>query len=261
MDLALAEQLSTRATTKTLLCVIEGLGGLHRHETLRSELEKADIPNLDKLAVHSDTGLTLPAARGLTPSGPAGALALLGYDPLLYRASGETLADLPPLERVWGVRTMVVAEPSSWLARVAGAAGARVFESGALDGDTAEIREQWDAFDLFVLQYVKPARAAEAGDFELKCRTLHEFDQHVSELLGLGADVLAIAGDCSLPALVGHPTWHPVPFLLHSEVCREGNAQHFNEQECLKGSLGIFPAADVLPLLMANGQRLNAFGG
>ena len=62
--------------------------------------------------------------------------------------------------------------------------------------------------------------------------------------MAMGALLVATlaVGGCStqiadLPALAGQPTWHPVPFLLHSGFAREGNAAHFNEQECLKGSL------------------------
>ena len=50
MDLALARRLSQPASTKIILCVLDGLGGLPKHGTLRSELEQAVIPNLDRLA-------------------------------------------------------------------------------------------------------------------------------------------------------------------------------------------------------------------
>ena len=56
--------------------------------------------------------------------------------------------------------------------------------------------------------------------------------------------------------MAGH-SWHPVPFLLSSAFAREGAALHFTEQDCLKGSLGIFPAVDVMPLAMAHAGRLS----
>ena len=39
MDLELAKKLSQPANTKIVLCVLDGLGGLAQHATLRSELE------------------------------------------------------------------------------------------------------------------------------------------------------------------------------------------------------------------------------
>lgn len=84
MKLELARKLAQPASTKIILCVLDGLGGLARPETLRSELESADTPNLDKLAASSEVGLTLPVGIGITPGSGPGHLALFGYDPLEF---------------------------------------------------------------------------------------------------------------------------------------------------------------------------------
>ncbi len=132
------------------------------------------------------------------------------------------------------------------------------------NGDLAEqietVRTNWDAYDYFFVHYKPTDAAGEDGDFEAKCHALERFDAHVPDLLGLGADALIVAGDHSTPALMAAHSWHPVPFLLHSNFVREGNAMHFNEQECLKGALGIFPAVDVMPIAMAHAGRLAKFG-
>src|SRR5207302_861212 len=120
----------------------------------------------------------------------------------------------------------------------------------------AAVREHWDEFDYFFLHYKDADEAGENGDFDAKCHALARFDAQVPALQGLGADVLMIAGDHSTPALLGGHSWHPVPFLLHSRSVREGSAANFNEQECLKGALGVFPAVDVMPLAMAHAGRL-----
>ncbi len=69
------------AKSKILMLVIDGLGGLPHPATGLSELETAQLPNLDALAAAGSCGLISPLGGGFTPgSGPAH-LALFGYDP------------------------------------------------------------------------------------------------------------------------------------------------------------------------------------
>ena len=84
MDLDLAAKLRQPAESKVVLCVLDGLGGLSRAETERSELEQSDTPNLDRLTETSDVGLTTPVGMGITPGSGPGHLALFGYDPYRF---------------------------------------------------------------------------------------------------------------------------------------------------------------------------------
>src|SRR3954468_3122134 len=70
--------------TKIVLLSADGLGGLPRPETGKSELETARIPNLDRLAAQGACGLLRHVAPGTTPGSGPGHLGLFGYDPLRY---------------------------------------------------------------------------------------------------------------------------------------------------------------------------------
>tara|TARA_B100000749_G_scaffold227190_1_gene182929 strand:- start:5170 stop:6315 length:1146 start_codon:yes stop_codon:yes gene_type:complete len=64
--------------------VVDGLGGLAHPDTRLSELETANIPNLDAMAQESACGLTTPVLPGVAPGSGPGHLALFGYDPLKH---------------------------------------------------------------------------------------------------------------------------------------------------------------------------------
>jgi len=78
------KDLSRQSQTKIVLLVIDGLGGLPRPETGKTELETARTPNLDRLASQGICGVTDPVAQGITPGSAPGHLALFGYDPIEF---------------------------------------------------------------------------------------------------------------------------------------------------------------------------------
>ena len=65
-----------------MLLVIDGLGGLPDSKTGKTELETANIPNLDRLAAEGICGMSDPVAPGITPGSAPGHLAIFGYDPI-----------------------------------------------------------------------------------------------------------------------------------------------------------------------------------
>lgn len=83
MELDLIRRLSQPASTKVVLCVLDGLGGLPGPRG-RTELEEANTLNLDRLTEEGCLGRTLPVGYGITPGSGPGHIGLFGYDPLVY---------------------------------------------------------------------------------------------------------------------------------------------------------------------------------
>ena len=79
----LIARLAQKNSTKIILVVLDGLGGLPVNG--RTELETAATPNMDRLAGISACGLHTPVAPGITPGSGPGHLSLFGYDPLEHQ--------------------------------------------------------------------------------------------------------------------------------------------------------------------------------
>ena len=84
IDLEQLHDCYVSTSSKIVLLVVDGLGGLPHPDTGRSELETANIPNLDAMARESACGMTTPVLPGVAPGSGPGHLALFGYDPLKY---------------------------------------------------------------------------------------------------------------------------------------------------------------------------------
>src|SRR5256714_6160055 len=81
----LLRELREPNTTKIVLLVADGLGGLPLEPGGKTELETARTPQLDALAREGVCGLSVPVLPGITPGSGPGHLGLFGYDPLEHR--------------------------------------------------------------------------------------------------------------------------------------------------------------------------------
>jgi 2,3-bisphosphoglycerate-independent phosphoglycerate mutase len=135
-----------------------------------------------------------------------------------------------------------------------------------LEDEVDSLRAHWDQYDYFFFHVKKTDSAGEDGNFELKAQIIEHVDEAVvPAILDLDPDVLIITGDHSTPSALKSHSWHPVPTLLWSRYCRPDGATgpggaEFGERACGRGSLGVFPATDELPLALGHALRLTKYG-
>ncbi|MDP2919480.1 MAG: 2,3-bisphosphoglycerate-independent phosphoglycerate mutase [Dehalococcoidia bacterium] len=388
-----------RATpSKIVLLVLDGLGGLPDPKTGKTELETANLPNLDRLARQGVCGLSVPVGPGITPGSAPGHTALFGYDPLTLnigrgvleavgidfpiekedvlvrgnfctidkdgnitdrragRISTELNAGLCPLleTTIQGVRVLtapvreyrfviafrgtelspevtesdpqvtgVPPEPvkaltpeANKMARIANQfaeiaksvlkdkhpanmvlmrgfsrrpelpgmneiyrlkpaviatypmyrglarlVGMDVLPTGStFEDEVVTLKKHWEEYDFFFVHVKKLDAAGEDGDFARKVQAVEEVDKSIPGITNLKPDVIVVTGDHSTPALLKAHSWHPVPTLLYSRYCRFDAVTEFTESACLRGGLGIFPASQLMSLMMANALKLAKYG-
>ncbi len=90
-DLELVKTITRPSPARIVLLVIDGLGGLPRPQTGKTELETANTPNLDQLATEAICGVIDTVSPGITPGSAPGHLALFGYNPFTYNVGRGVL--------------------------------------------------------------------------------------------------------------------------------------------------------------------------
>ena len=397
--LELIQPLVVSNDTKIVLLSLDGLGGLSRPDTGKSELETARIPNLNRLASEGACGLLRHVAPGITPGSGPGHLGLFGYDPQRFqvgrgvleslgiefdlrggdvaargnfctvdaqgritdrragrigtdvsvqlterlrtirlpgvevfvepvkehrfvlvlrgpRLSGrlsetdpqtlgkppllvhalepaaaatadlvnrfvteagrllhdatpanmvllrgfDQLPELPRFPEVYGLRAAAIAAYPMYrgLAKLVGMDVLKT--GGTFESEVATLGEHWDSYDFFFVHYKDTDKAGEDGDFDAKVAALERFDAHVPTVRALAPDVLVVSGDHATPSILAGHGWQPVPALLWSRYCGADPVTAFTERACAAGTLGTIPAHHLMPLVMANAQRLTKFG-
>jgi 2,3-bisphosphoglycerate-independent phosphoglycerate mutase len=167
---------------------------------------------------------------------------------------------MPSFPETFGLRAAAVAVYPMYRG-LAKLVGMTVLPTGSTyDAEIATLRQRWNDFDFFFIHYKYADSAGEDGNFQAKIAAIEAFDKALPALRDLGADVLMIAGDHSTPATMAGHSWHPVPFLLHAKNIRTDEVDAFNERACLRGSLGTFPASEIMPLAMAHAGRFTKYG-
>lgn len=168
---------------------------------------------------------------------------------------------IPPYSEIYKLHAAAVAVNGMYrgVARLAG------MDVLAVDGITladefTTLEKHWQEYDFFYLHFKKTDTCGESGDFRGKVKAIEEFDAQLPRLMALSPDVVIIGGDHSSPAVLKSHSWHPVPLLLYARFVRPDGIAEFGERVCVRGSLGILPARDIMPLALANAGRIEKFG-
>lgn len=226
-------------------------------EVADTDPQKTGVPPIDPKPLNAEAERTAHLAgefirqsRAILEGQPANMVLLRGF---------SKYPSIPSLPELYKLRPAAIAVYPMYrgLARLV---GMDVLAGGnSLEDQLRTLRSHWDKYTFFYLHVKDPDRTGEDGDFPGKVRAIEEVDRHLPAILDLGPQVLVVTGDHSTPAVLKGHSWHPVPFLLNSPWCVPDGLP-FSERACGQGSLGRFPAVDVMGLAMAHALKLNKYG-
>jgi 2,3-bisphosphoglycerate-independent phosphoglycerate mutase len=251
---------------KALVAPVEGhrfllvLRGANLHPDLAdSDPQQVGVAPKDVAALSRDAEAAAAAvnnwiakARGvLAGHHPANMVVLRGF---------SQLPRLPSLGESYKLNPVAIAAYPMYrgLARLV---GMKVVDCGrSVEEQFSTLVEQYAEHDFLFLHIKKTDSAGEDGDFQRKVKAIEEVDAAIPRVVDLKPDVIVVTADHSTPAVMKAHSWHPVPFLLHSPLCRPDDVAEFSERACSKGALGRFPALDIMPLALAHAQKLTKYG-
>ena len=182
------------------------------------------------------------------------------------KANGVTLRGfaekpkLPTYEEVYGLKAAAIAVYPMYkgLARLVGME--IVGKAQTLAEQIDVLKQNWAKYDFFFIHFKYTDSTGEDGNFAAKVKRIEELDAAMPQITSLNPTVLIVTGDHSTPAKLKSHSWHPVPTVLVSDVCRTDGCEKFGEKECLRGGLGQFEAKYLMPLALANAGRLGKYG-
>jgi 2,3-bisphosphoglycerate-independent phosphoglycerate mutase len=232
----------------------EGLGG----EVADTDPQAVGVPPLDPVA-KPGSEKTAQAAKEFVSQ----ARKILAGQP---KANGLTLRGfaekpkLPSYKEVYGLKAAAIAVYPMYkgLARLVGME--IVGSAQTLSEQTDTLKRYWTEYDFFFLHFKYTDSTGEDGNFSAKVKRIEELDAALPCVTALNPTVLIVTGDHSTPSKLKSHSWHPVPTVLVSEVCRTDACQKFGETECLRGGLGLLEAKYLMPLALANAGRMGKYG-
>lgn len=167
---------------------------------------------------------------------------------------------MPSFEEAYGLKALAIAAYPMYrgVAKLVGMHAPDL--TGDIPEEIAFLKQNYNDYDFFFVHIKKVDSYGEDGNFDAKTAKISDVDKVLPDILSLKPDVLIITGDHSTPAMMKSHSWHPVPVMIASKYAWGGLCTAFNERECTRGELGIFPGKAIMPLAMANAGRLNKYG-
>ena len=168
--------------------------------------------------------------------------------------------DIPLFEDRYGLKAACLAVYPMYkgLAQLVGMT--KIEGPETIDQQFRKYQEIYDQYDFFFIHFKYTDKYGEDGNFQAKVKAIEEFDAALPILLEKKPDVLVITGDHSTPCAVKGHSWHPVPVLLQSKYSGVDLLDRFTEKTAISGSLGLFEAKYLMPIMMANAKLFDKFG-
>lgn len=139
--------------------------------------------------------------------------------------------------------------------------GMNVLDAGNTPEDAFNVYlDNCTKYDFLFIHIKYTDSFGEDGNFKEKAKVIESVDKALPILLQKKPNVLCITGDHSTPAAMKGHSWHPVPVMIHSDFCGFDDAARFTENECNKGSLGMFQSKYLINYLLANAMKLSKYG-
>jgi 2,3-bisphosphoglycerate-independent phosphoglycerate mutase len=233
----------------------EGLGG----NVADTDPQAVGVPPL--VAVGSDPAsqktahianqFIAKAQEVLKADAPTNGLTLRGF---------ATYPQIAKFEEVYGMKAAAIAVYPMYkgLARLV---GMDILDAGQTLNDQVEtLRKVWQDYDFFFMHYKYTDSTGEDGNFPAKVEMIEKLDKVIPDIRAMKPDVFIVTGDHSTPSKMKSHSWHPVPTLIVSDLCRPDGLTEFNEKSCLRGGLGQFQAKHLMLMAMAHAGRLGKYG-
>lgn len=221
-------------------------------QTGRKPVTPASPSSQAQAAIEAVDRFTREAATVLADDHPANMVLLRGF---------ARRPNWPTFQQVFGLNAAAIAGYPMYKG-LAKLLGMDVLETEPdMESEMNVLRQHWSGYDFFYVHFKPVDSAGEDGDFDRKATMIEQVDAVIPKLQELGPEVIVVTGDHSTPAVMKFHSWHPVPVLLWSKVCRCDSVTHFSERACVGGGLGPrLPAVALMPLALANAGRLGKFG-
>lgn len=124
----------------------------------------------------------------------------------------------------------------------------------------ATYKKLYDEYDFFFIHFKYTDKYGEDGNYAAKVKAIEDFDAALPILMEKKPDVIVVTGDHSTPTPMKGHSWHPQPVLIHSQFSGSDKLDRFTDTGANLGSLGVFPAKDLIRYIQANAGMLEKFG-